>query len=308
MRKWSAADIPDLNGRTAVVTGASNGIGFATALELARKGALVILAVRDHGRGEAAAERIRGEVPDARLALQLMDLSDLETVEAGAARIAAAHPQLDLLINNAGVMMPPPKRTAQGHEQHFGVNYLAHFVLTLTLLPRMAALGDARVVTVSSLAHRVGRLKLDDLSGAGRRPFALYAQSKLADACFAQELDRRLRAVGSAVKSVAAHPGFAGTHLAEGINPGLTRQLMAWSFPRFGQTLWDGALPTLFAATAPSVQSGSFFGPDGIGELAGAPRPVRLAQRARDPDSARALWELSEALTGLTMPSGRERT
>ncbi|HEX4299140.1 MAG TPA: oxidoreductase [Devosia sp.] len=297
------ADITDQRGRVALVTGASNGIGLATALELARHGAHVIVHARDPGRGGAALERIQGEVPDARLELQLADFADLKAVAEMAERMRVTHAGLDLIINNAGTMMAPPRPTAQHHELHFGVNYLAHFALTLPLLPLLAGRPDARVVNVSSIAHRHGRMDFDNLPGAGRWPYQLYARSKLAMTYFGVELDRRLRATGSPILSVLAHPGFAGTNLAEGMAPGVTGWWMRYIFPRFGQSLVDGARPTLFAATQPGVTSGEFYGPDGLGELKGAPRRVKISARAMDGQVGKRLWVESERLTGVTMPA-----
>jgi len=300
MPKWTTADIPSQAGRVALVTGASNGIGLATALELARHGAHVIVGARDPQRGAKALARIRAEVPKASLELQLADFANLNDVKAMAARVADAHSALDLLINNAGTMMGPKQPTAQGHEQHFGINYLAHFALTLPLLKLMQRPGT-RVVNVSSIAHRHWKVDIADLQQVKLRPYLQYARSKLAVTLFGVELGRRLGALASPTVSVMAHPGFAGTNLAEGIAPSLTRSWMAFFFPRFGQSLVDGARPTLYAATQAGVASGAFFGPDGLGELKGAPRPVKLSRRALDPAVAARLWETSEQLTGVSL-------
>lgn len=301
MAKWSVADIPDQRGRVALVTGASNGIGLATALELARRGAHVIVHARNGERGARAIERIADKIPGASLDLQLADLGDLDAVRAMTERLLAAYPSIDLIINNAGTMMAVPEPTAQGHERHFGVNYLGHFALTLPLLLKLKGRADSRVVCVSSLAHGHWWLDPDKLSGKGTWSYALYARSKLALTYFGLELDRRLRASGTPIKSVLAHPGFAGTNLAEGMGPGLTRLWMTFVFPRFGQSLADGARPTLFAATMPGVDGGQFYGPDGVGELKGSPKLVRFARRAADPETARRLWALSEQLTGVSL-------
>lgn len=300
-RSWTVADIPDQRGRTALVTGASNGIGFGAALELARAGAHVILVARDEGRGQAALARIREQLPGCDIELRLCDLGDLDAVARLADGLVAERAPLDLLINNAGVMMVPPQPTAQGHERHFGVNYLSHFALTMRLLPLMRDRTDARVVNITSLAHRVGVVDVDRLDGRGKRPFALYARSKMAMALFGLELDRRLKAIGSPIKSVLAHPGFAGTNLAQGMAPGLTRIWMTFVFP-FGQDVVAGARPTLRAATAPDVAGSDYYGPGGLGELKGEPRKVRLTWRAHDEANARKLWDASERLTGLSLP------
>ena len=301
MPKWTTADIPDQTGRVALVTGASNGIGLATALELARHGAHVIVGARDPQRGAKALDRIRAEVPRASLELQLADLGDLDDVKRMAARVVAAHSNIDLLINNAGTMMGVKRPTAQDHEQHFGINYLGHFALTLLVLPQMGTRPDARVVNVSSIAHRHWRIDFDNLPGTGLWSYLLYARSKLALTYFGLELDRRLRAAKSPVISVQAHPGFAGTNLAEGMAPGITSWSMRYVFPRFGQSLADGARPTLYAATQPGVRSGDFFGPDGLGELKGAPKPVKYSARALDAATAARLWSVSEELTEVSL-------
>lgn len=300
MPKWTVADIPEQRGRVALVTGASNGIGFATALELARRGAHVIVHARDPGRGANAIARINREVPHASVELQLADLGDLEAVKAMAARVIASYSGLDLLINNAGTMMGPVRPTAQGHEQHFGINYLGHFALTLPLLKLMQDRAGARVVNVSSIAHRQGRVDPDRLAGGGWS-YLLYARSKLALTYFGLELDRRLKAINAPLISVLAHPGFAGTNLAEGMAPGVTRLWMTYIFPRFGQSLVDGARPTLFATTAPGVTGGQFYGPGGMGELKGAPKLVAVSARSKDVDIARRLWAVSEQLIGVTL-------
>ena len=301
MAKWSVTDIPDQRGRVALVTGASNGIGLATALELTRRGAHVIVHARDGERGARAIQHIRASVSAASLDLQLADLGDLDAVREMTERLLVTYPSIDLIINNAGTMMSVPEPTAQGYERHFGVNHLGHFALTLPLLPRLNGRADARVVSVSSLAHGHWWLDPDKLSGEGTWSYALYARSKLALTYFGLELDRRLRASKSPIKSVLAHPGFAGTNLAQGMARGLTRLWMTFVFPRFGQSLADGARPTLFAATMPGVVGGQFYGPDGIGELKGAPRLVRFARRAADPETARRLWTLSEQMTGVSL-------
>lgn len=298
---WTVDDEPSQHGRTALVTGASNGVGWGTAHELARVGARVILVARDAGRGQAAIDKIRKAVPNADVVLRICDLGDLENVRRLAVDLAAEDECLDLVVNNAAVMMVPPEPTAQGHERHLGVNYLAHFTLTMLVLPLMAAQPDARVVTVISLAHRAGHIDFERLDGRGLRPFGLYAQSKLALALFGVELDRRLRAMRSPVKSVLAHPGFAGSNLTRGMAPGLSKIWLSLVFP-LGQSLVDSARPTLRAALASDVGGGDFYGPGGRGELSGPPVPVHLHPKALDEYVARRLWTVSEELTGLTLP------
>lgn len=304
---WTVDGEPSQHGRTALVTGASNGVGLGTAHELARVGARVILVVRDRARGQAAIDKIRAAVPNADLVLKLCDLGDLENVRRLAADLADEDERLDLLVNNAAVMMVPPEPTAQGHERHFGVNYLAHFALTMRVIPLMGAQHDPRVVTVISLAHREGHIDFERLDGRGRRSFELYAQSKLALALFGVELDRRLRAMGSPVKSVLAHPGFAGSNLTRGMAPGLSKIWLSLVFP-FGQKLVDSARSTLRAALANDVKGGDFYGPGGRGELSGPPVPVQLHRQALDNSVAGRLWTVSEELTGLTLPSLGQRS
>ena len=251
--KWSANRIADQTGRTAVVTGANSGLGLVTARELARAGATVILACRNTQKGEAAAAEIGAAVPDARLQVAELDLSSLESVRrfAGALEVG----ELALLINNAGIMMTPPEKTADGFELQFGTNHLGHFALTGLLLERLGRASDARVVTLSSLEHKAGHIHFDDLQLAhGYAPRKAYRQSKLANAVFGVELDRRLRAAGSPVKSVLAHPGYSATNLQSTGPTGVMKALLAVSNRVVAQGADQGALPTLYAATALDVE------------------------------------------------------
>ena len=299
MEKWTAADTPSQVGRTALVTGANSGLGSFTSLELARHGAHVIMGVRNKSRGDDALARLKAELPNASVELQLLDLADLDDVKALVSRFVSSRPSLDLLINNAGVMLPPRRATKQGFELQFGVNHLGHFALTLPLLPLIERSTNGRVVAVSSAAHRSGRINFDDLqSERSYKAFRAYAQSKIANVYFALELDRRLREAGSRVKSVLAHPGVAATNLASSLSPPLLGQIATLLFPLIGQSPAHGALPTLYAATALDVQGGEFFGPAGIGEMRGSPRRVRPVPIATDTAIAERLWEISEYLTG----------
>ncbi|MEV5970082.1 oxidoreductase [Streptomyces sp. NPDC051921] len=297
--QWNADRIPDLTGRIFVVTGANSGLGLATTRELARHGGHVVLAVRDEGKGSAAAQRITAQVPGARLDVRRVDLADLDSVRDFAGALRAEHPRLDVLVNNAGVMAPPRTLSAQGHELQFAANHLGHFALTGLLLDRLAAGRDPRVVTVSSLQHRKGRIDFDDIHGSRRySPMGHYNQAKLANTVFGHELHQRLTAAGSPVRSVLAHPGYTATNLQNDTPVALVR----WVFgrilgPLVAQAPEVGALPQLYAATAPHVEGGAFLGPDGPGELRGAPRPVGYAPAATDPETGRRLWELSERLT-----------
>lgn len=287
MSAWTAADLPRQDGRTVVVTGANSGLGRVTARELARVGARVILACRDTRKGEAARAGMPGTVE-----VRALDLADLASVRTFADGLDGP---VDVLINNAGVMAVPYRLTADGFEMQLGTNHLGHYALTGLLLPRVTD----RVVTVSSVMHRTGRMDFADLMWERRyNRWGAYGRSKLANLLFTVELQRRLAAAGSPVLAVAAHPGYAATELqshTESVQDrfmGLLNRVVAQSADR-------GALPSLFAATQ-DVPGGAYIGPDGPGEMRGAPRLVSMSRAARDPADARRLWEASEALTGVT--------
>jgi NAD(P)-dependent dehydrogenase (short-subunit alcohol dehydrogenase family) len=286
MANWTAADVPDQSGRTFIVTGANSGLGAATARVLAERGGTVVLACRNVDKGAAAAATMRGDVSVRRL-----DLADLASVRAFAAETA----EVDVLVNNAGVMAVPLRRTADGFESQLGTNFLGHFALTLLLLPVVTD----RVVTVSSKAHRWGRINLDDLNWQRRRyrRWFAYGQSKLADLLFAYELQRRLQIAGSSVRSVAAHPGYAATELQSGIGS-WADGIMSLGNRLIAQSAERGALPILYAATMPDVRGGEFWGPDGPGELVGYPTRVGSSRSSRDGRTAVRLWERAEELTG----------
>jgi NAD(P)-dependent dehydrogenase (short-subunit alcohol dehydrogenase family) len=289
--RWTAADIPPQTGRTVVVTGANSGLGLVTARELARAGAHVTLAVRDVARGEQAAASIEGQVTVRRL-----DLADLESVRAFAAGWTG---DLDVLINNAGIMMVPAGVTIDGFELQFGTNHLGHFALTNLLLPHVTD----RVVTLSSSLHRSGSVDLADLNWQ-RRPYSAtgaYSQSKLANLLFTLELQRRLAEVGSSVRALAAHPGWAATNLQFHTESRLQDALMGIANRVIAQSDEMGALPTLFAATQ-DLPGGSYVGPDGLAEQRGHPTLVGRTAAASDPDTAAKLWVLSEELTGVRFP------
>jgi NAD(P)-dependent dehydrogenase (short-subunit alcohol dehydrogenase family) len=298
---WTIERIPDQSGRLAVVTGANSGLGLVTARELARAGARVVLACRNAAKGEAARRELEARVPGAKLELEELDLASLASVRDFAERLREAHDGLDLLVNNAGIMASPRRETADGFELQLGTNHLGHFALTGLLIGAMEGRRDARVVTLSSNAHKGGRIAFDNLEGR-RRYFRwrAYAQSKLANLLFALELDRRLRAAGSTVASVAAHPGYAATNLQSTGPPRLDSLLMKAGNSLLAQDDEMGALPTLFAATEPGLPGGTYVGPDGRGEHRGRPHPVSPNAAARDEETARRLWEVSQELTGVT--------
>ena len=309
MAGWSVADIPDLTGKTVIITGANSGLGFEAATVLAGAGAQVVLACRDQAKGRAAEEQIRATHPRAATALMPLDLSSLADIRRCADEILRAYPRIDVLMNNAGVMALPHRQTADGFEMQFGTNHLGHFALTGLLLERLRATPGGRVVTVSSGAHRMGKIRFDDphwRSGYSKWP--AYGQSKLANLLFAYELQRRLAAAGADTLSVAAHPGYAATNLqATGprmLGSSRLERLMEIANSLFAQSAAMGALPQIHAAVAPGVRGGQYIGPDGFGELWGHPRVVTSNRRSQDVEAARRLWALSEEMTGVTYALG----
>jgi len=291
---WSEADIPDQSGRTAVVTGANSGIGFETARALAAKGAKVIVACRSEDKGRDAEERIRSRAPGADVRFEPLDLASLASVRAFAEKVGAAEARVDLLVNNAGVMMTPRGKTSDGFETQFGTNHLGHFALTGLLLDRLRRAPRARVVNVSSAVHFVGRMDFDDLQAErSYDPTRAYGQSKLANLLFTRELTRRLAAAGSDALSAAAHPGSTRTELQR------HSRLMDVAVRLFSQQPPDGALPSLYAATAPDVRGGEYFGPSRMFGMLGPPDRARSSARSQDAAAARRLFEISEQLTGV---------
>jgi len=305
MAGWTAADIPDQSGRSAVVTGANSGIGLIAARELAAAGAAVTIACRNEAKGADAAAEISAAAPAADVEVARLDLADLASVR----EFAAAWPgeRLDLLVNNAGVMATPRRETADGFELQLGTNHLGHFALTGLLLGKLRTSAQPRVVTVSSTAHRTGRIDFDDLQGERRyMRWTAYGQSKLANLLFAFELNRRAEAAGLALLSIAAHPGYAATELQSsgpGVGGGVLAALnkgVMWVTNRVvAQSAEAGALPTLYAATFTDLPGGSYIGPDGLFEQRGHPKPVGASGAATDSEKARRLWEVSEQLTGV---------
>ena len=307
--KWTSEQIPDQHGRVAIVTGANSGLGLETARELARHGARVVLACRNTEKGARALSEIEVSAPGVQLELAELDLGSLASVEAFAEGFRASHDGLDLLIDNAGVMAPPRRQTADGFELQLGTNHLGHFALAARLIGALEGREDARVVTLSSGMHKVGRIDFDDLQSTRRyNRWRAYGQSKLADLLFALELDRRLRTAGSTVKSVAAHPGYSATNLQSAAAPLLDRLAMQAANPFLAQSAEMGALPTLYAATCAGLAGGSYVGPDGFGELRGHPHLVTPARAARDEDVAARLWSVSEELTGVRFDPGAVAT
>lgn len=289
--RWTAADLPSQAGRIFIITGANSGIGFPTARALAERGAHVVLAVRDVAKGEAAAESISGSCE-----VQQLDLADLASVRGFASRWQG---ELSVLINNAGVMRTPERRTADGFELQIGTNHLGHFALTNLLLPHVTD----RIVTVASGAHRGGSISLDDLNWQRRtyRRWGAYQQSKLANLLFTLELQRRLTEVGSTVRALAAHPGYAATNLQFRSESRLEDRFAAIGNRLFAQTDEAGARPILFAATQ-DLSGASYVGPDGRGEHRGYPTLVGRSAEASDVEMAKRLWTLSEELTGVAFP------
>lgn len=304
--RWTAADMPDQHGRIAIITGGTGGLGLETARVLATRGATVVLAGRDPAKLDAASSQLAAAQPGASVQKAEIDLSSLESIRKAAAELGGRYPAIDLLINNAGVMMPPYGLTKDGYELQFGTNHLGHFALTGLLISQLLATPGSRVVTVSSNAHRAGRMNFDDLSSARRyRRSAAYGQSKLANLMFTYELQRRLSAAGAQTMAVAAHPGTVRTDL--------TRHLSALSNaaigPRFSslnswfvQGVAMGALPILRAATDPAAVGGTYYGPDAFGQLTGYPVVVTSTTRSHNRQAQRRLWVESEQLTGITYP------
>ncbi|WP_433246276.1 oxidoreductase [Streptosporangium sp. CA-135522] len=295
--RWTAEKIPDQTGRTIIVTGANSGLGYVTARELARHGARVILTARNPAKGRAALDRLRDEQTDSTVELRSLDLADLDSVHAFADGLATP---VDVLINNAGIMMPPRSLTKQGFESQFGTNHLGHFALTGLLLDRLRTGRDPRVVTVTSTLHKNGSIHFDDPNGERLySPRGFYAQSKYANVLFGLELDRRLRASGSPVQSLLAHPGYSATNLQSSGPTGLLNLILKITNRLIAQDVEMGALNQLYAAVDPHAQSGQFIGPDGRNESKGHPTLVQPTESAKNPETARRLWDLSEQLTGV---------
>jgi protochlorophyllide reductase len=299
MRYWTAKDISDQSGRTAVVTGANSGLGLETAAALAAHGATVVMASRNADRLQAAMAEVRRRHPDAVLEPAIVDLAALASVREAVGGILTDHPKIDLLIDNAGVMAIPRTETADGFEMQFGTNYLGHFAFTGLLLPAMVSTAGSRVVAVTSQVRRIGRIDFADLHGRARYGrWKAYSQSKFADLIFAVELDRRLRSAKAETIAVAAHPGYAATNLQTGTS-WLQSSYYAIGNALFAQPAYAGAWPQLYAATAADVHGGELYGPGQAGGMRGYPKRDRIEARALDPAIGRRLWEVSVAATGV---------
>jgi NAD(P)-dependent dehydrogenase (short-subunit alcohol dehydrogenase family) len=302
--KWTESNIPDQRGRVAVVTGANTGLGFDTARALAEHGATVVLAVRDTEKGKQAAERIVAAAPGADVSVQPLDLSSLASVRAAATELRERYAGIDLLINNAGVMYTPRQKTADGFDLQFGTNHLGHFALTGLLLDRITSVPGSRVVTVSSIGHRIrAAIHFDDLQwDRSYDRVKAYGQSKLANLMFTYELQRRLAAAAPPTLALAAHPGGSDTELARHA-PTALRWVLPLARPLM-QSAAQGALPSLRAATDPAALGGQYYGPDGLGEMRGNPRVVKSSAQSHDAALQRRLWTVSEELTGVSFPIG----
>jgi NAD(P)-dependent dehydrogenase (short-subunit alcohol dehydrogenase family) len=301
-KPWTADDMPELSGQTIIVTGGNSGIGYEAALQFARKNAHVILGCRSVEKGNAAASQIVASHPGAMVEVMELDLSSLDSVRNFARTFHDSHRALNALVNNAGVMAIPYRRTDDGFEMQFGTNHLGHFALTGLLLDALLGCAGARVVNVSSGAHRMGRIRFDDLqSQNGYYKWLAYGQSKLANLLFTFELQRRADAAGAKLLAVACHPGYAATNL-QGAGPRMLGSSGMESFWKmmnstFAQTGARGALPTLYATTSPDVAGGDYIGPDGFAEMWGNPTKVKCSTAAKDAAVAAQLWEVSEQLT-----------
>ncbi|BBZ49683.1 SDR family NAD(P)-dependent oxidoreductase [Mycobacterium heidelbergense] len=302
MAKWTTANIPDQTGRVTVITGANTGLGYETALALAGHGAHVVLAVRNLDKGKDAAARIAATSPKGEVTLQELDLTSLESIRAAADQLRSGYDRIDLLINNAGVMWTSKSTTKDGFELQFGTNHLGHFALTGLLLDRLLPVAGSRVVTVSSIGHRIrADIHFDDLQWERRyNRVAAYGQAKLANLLFTYELQRRLAPHGTTI-AAAAHPGGSSTELTRHL-PGLLAPVYGLLEPLIAQDAATGALPQLRAATDPGVLGGQYYGPNGFAETRGHPKVVTSSAKSHDVDRQRRLWAVSEELTGVVYP------
>jgi len=299
--KWTTANIPDLTGKVAIVTGANSGLGFETSKALAQKGATTIMACRNMDKARAALAEIQAEHPNASIEIMPLDLADLASVRQFAADFLAKYDRLDLLINNAGIMMVPYGKTVDGFERQFGTNHLGHFALTGLLIDTLLATPGARVVNVSSMGHRMGEMDFDNLmyENGNYSPSGAYVRSKLANLLFTYELQRRLDAAGAQVSALAAHPGGSNTHLGDHLMGSWYAKLLSPVVTAMSQSAAMGALPTLRAATDPAARGGEYFGPSGFMGMRGYPQKVESNEKSHNMAHAKKLWEVSEQLTGV---------
>ncbi|MFY9765996.1 MAG: SDR family NAD(P)-dependent oxidoreductase [Mycobacterium sp.] len=304
MAKWTTTDIPDQTGRVAVITGANTGLGYETAAALGAKGAHVVLAVRNLDKGKDAAALIHKRNPAAEVNLQELDLTSLDSIRAAAEQLRSDHDRIDMLVNNAGVMWTPKSTTKDGFELQFGTNHLGHFAFTGLLLDRLLPVAGSRVVTVSSIGHRIrADIHFDDLQWErGYSRVGAYGQAKLANLMFTYELQRRLAPHGTTI-AAAAHPGGSRTELSRNL-PSPLRGVFNVVEPLVAQDAATGALPTLRAATDPGVHGGQYFGPDGFGQMRGHPKVVASSAKSHDVEVQKRLWAVSEELTGVVYPVG----
>ncbi len=308
--KWTVNDIPNQQGKLVLITGANSGIGYETALALAGKEAQVILAVRSPEKGQAAGQKIRSSYPQAGLEVLPLDLADLSSIRRFTDSFNQSYQRLDLLINNAGVMAIPFQRTVDGFERQFGTNHLGHFALTGLLLPAILAAPAARVVTVSSFNHNLGVIDFNNLDGSkAYGPWKAYNQSKLANLLFAYQLQRWFEVRQAKAISVGCHPGYAATNL-QTAGPRMAGSkwmegLMQWGNKTFAQSAAMGALPVLYAATAPEISGGDYTGPQGLGGMSGYPGKARSHPRSHEIGTAQRLWKVSEGMTGVRFNGGK---
>jgi NAD(P)-dependent dehydrogenase (short-subunit alcohol dehydrogenase family) len=300
---WTTANVPDMTGKVIIVTGANSGIGFEAAKEFARKGAQTVLACRSLDRAEAALEEIKAEIPDAPATIKELDLADLASVRRFADEFKGEYNRLDVLANNAGIMMNPYSTTADGFESQFGTNHLGHFALTGLLVDLLLTTPGSRVVNVSSTGHRFGRIDFDNLmfeNGDGYSPARAYGRSKLANLLFTYELQRRYNSIDADAIAVAAHPGGSQTNLSRHLESRWYYRILSRMEPLIVQSAAMGALPTMRAATDTNVTGGQYYGPGGFSEQRGYPVVVKSSNASHDEEIARRLWEVSEELTGVT--------
>ncbi len=297
--QWTVEQMPDLNGKTALVTGANSGLGYESSLALAQKGARVILGCRNLEKGKNAKEKIEAEVSGAKLELMELDLASLDSVKSFVEKFSDKHDKLDILINNAGVMALPQGKTKDGFEKQFGINHLGHFALTGLLMDKLEASEAGRVVNVASKAAESGQVNFDDLmSEKSYSKWGAYGQSKLANILFTQELNERLEQAGKSTRSMVAHPGGSSTNLGDkaDFSP-IMKFVFGGLIKLMAQPAAKGALPQLYAATAHQAQPGKYYGPDGFQELGGYPKEVKVPPQARDKNGQQNLWKVSEELT-----------